>query len=90
MLPALNLSQVSAINLALIPDKTYTSKDFDNTMVIDERTQLVAENITKYLQQNEPLAKTIVFCEDIDHAARMRQALINLNSEQVKLNDILN
>jgi type I restriction enzyme R subunit len=71
----------------LIADKTYTTKDFDKTMVIDERTQVVAENITQYLQKTDPMAKTIVFCEDIDHASRMRQALINLNSEQVKIND---
>lgn len=33
------------------------------------------------------MAKTIVFCNDIDHAERMRRALINLNPGQVAKND---
>jgi type I restriction enzyme R subunit len=56
-------------------------------MVIDERTQLVAETITNYLKRTDPMAKTIVFCNDIDHAERMRRALVNLNPEQVAKND---
>ncbi|MFA0521852.1 restriction endonuclease subunit R, partial [Vibrio sp. 10N.222.55.E8] len=56
-------------------------------MVIDERTELVAQTITNYLKRTDPMAKTIVFCNDIDHADRMRRALVNLNPEQVKKND---
>ncbi|MFV0543416.1 MAG: EcoAI/FtnUII family type I restriction enzme subunit R [Marinicella pacifica] len=71
----------------LIEDRIYNQKDFDRTMVIDERTELVAKTITGFLQKTNPMDKTIVFCNDIDHADRMRRALINLNPEQVKKND---
>lgn len=65
----------------LVEDREYGVKDFDKNIVIDERTQLVAEKITEYLKSTDRLAKTIVFCVDIDHAERMRQALVNLNSD---------
>ncbi len=74
-------------NGELIEDRIYNQKDFDRTMVVDERTQLVAETITAYLKRTDPMAKTIVFCNDIDHADRMRRALVNLNPEQVAKND---
>lgn len=70
-----------------IEDRVYNQKDFDRTMVIDERTQLVAQTITNYLKRTDPMAKTIVFCNDIDHAERMRRALVNCNPEQVAKND---
>ena len=71
----------------VIKDRIYNQKDFDRTIVIDDRTQVVAETITAYLKRTDPMAKTIVFCNDIDHAERMRRALVNLNPEQVKKND---
>ena len=74
-------------NGEVIQDRIYNQKDFDRTMVIDERTQLVAETITNYLKRTDPMAKTIVFCNDIDHAERMRRALANLNPEQMAKND---
>ena len=55
--------------------------------MIDERTQLVAQTITDYLKRTNPMDKTIVFCNDIEHAELMRRALVNLNPEQVKKND---
>ena len=74
-------------NGEVIKDQIYNQKDFDRTMVIDERTDLVAETISAYLKRTDPMAKTIVFCNDIDHADRMRRALINHNPEQVKKNE---
>lgn len=74
-------------NGELIDDRIYNQKDFDRTMVIDERTELVAKTITDYLRRTNPMDKTIIFCNDIDHAERMRRALVNLNPEQVKKND---
>ncbi|MGB2784653.1 EcoAI/FtnUII family type I restriction enzme subunit R [Psychrobacter sp.] len=71
----------------LIEDRIYNQKDFDRSLVIDERTELVAQTITSYLQRTDPMAKTIVFCNDIDHAERMRRALINCNPEQVQKNE---
>lgn len=58
----------------------------DRNIVFDERTQLVAHKVTEYLQNTGEYQKTIVFCDDIDHAERMRQALVNLNPERVKEN----
>jgi type I restriction enzyme R subunit len=70
----------------LIEDRIYNQKDFDRTLVIEERTQLVAKIVSDHLKATDPMAKTIVFCQDIDHANRMRQALVNENPEQVKKN----
>ena len=71
----------------LIDDRVYNGKDFDRTIVITERTDLVAKTISSYLQRTDPMAKTIIFCNDIDHADRMRRAIIKYNPEQVKKND---
>lgn len=77
----------SDLNGEVIEDRIYNQKDFDRTMVIDERTELVAKTITNYLKKTNPMDKTIVFCNDIDHAERMRRALVNLNPEQVAKNE---
>lgn len=65
----------------LVEDREYGIKDFDKNLVIDERTKLVAEKVTEYLKSTNRYAKTIVFCVDIDHAERMRQALVSLNAD---------
>ncbi|AUI88535.1 DEAD/DEAH box helicase [Vibrio azureus] len=70
-----------------ITDRIYNQKDFDRTMVIDERTELVAQTITNYLKRTDPMAKTIVFCNDIDHAERMRRAIANCNPDQMAKNE---
>lgn len=64
-----------------VGDRIYNLKDYDRTLIIDERTQLVAKRVSDYLKETDRFAKTIVFCEDIDHATRMRQALINENAD---------
>lgn len=66
-----------------VEDRIYNLKDYDRKLVIDERTQVVADKITEYLKATDRFAKTIVFCIDIDHAQRMRQALINANADLV-------
>jgi len=71
-------------NGQLIEDRVYNQIDMDRTLVLEKRTELVAKKITEFLQATDPYAKTIVFCDDIDHAERMRQALVNLNPERVK------
>ncbi len=70
----------------LIEDRIYNQKDIDKNIVFDERTQLVAMKVTEFLQKTGEYQKTIVFCNDIDHAERMRKALINLNPDKVKEN----
>jgi type I restriction enzyme R subunit len=67
---------------APIPDRIYNQKDFDLTLVIDDRTKLVAKRVTEFLKEtNERFQKTILFCVDQEHAARMRQALVNENGD---------
>jgi type I restriction enzyme, R subunit len=68
----------------LIEDRVYNQIDMDRALVLEKRTELVARKITEFLVATDPYAKTIVFCDDIDHAERMRQALVNLNPERVK------
>lgn len=69
-----------------IEDKEYTSKDIDRTIILPERDKKVAEYVTKFLEKTDPYAKTIVFCRNINHATRMRQALVNENPERVQEN----
>jgi type I restriction enzyme R subunit len=73
-------------NGQMIEDRIYNQIDMDRTLVLEKRTELVAQKITEFLVATDPYAKTIVFCDDIDHAERMRQALVNLNPERVKEN----
>ena len=66
----------------LVPDRIYNQKDFDRTLVIDDRTKLVAKRVTEFLKEtDERFQKTILFCVDQEHAARMRQALVNENAD---------
>jgi len=64
-----------------IEDRIYNQKDFDKTLVLETRSQLVAQKITEFLKQTNRFDKAIVFCENIDHAERMRQALVNENAD---------
>ena len=66
-----------------IEDRIFNLKDYDRTLVIDGRTRKIAEKITQYLKATDRLSKTIVFCVDIEHANRMRMALINENADLV-------
>ena len=60
-----------------IDDRTYNQKDMDRILVLNQRTRLVAERVQAFLAATDPYAKTIIFCEDIDHAERMRAAMVN-------------
>ncbi|UPK55593.1 MULTISPECIES: EcoAI/FtnUII family type I restriction enzme subunit R [Aeromonas] len=61
-----------------IEQRQYNTKDFDRNLVLEKRTALVANKVWEYLQATDPMAKTIVFCDDQDHAERMRQELVKL------------
>jgi type I restriction enzyme R subunit len=61
-----------------VEQRQYNTKDFDRTLVLEKRTQLVASKVWEYLKATDPMAKTIVFCDDQDHAERMRQELVKL------------
>ncbi|MEX0988174.1 MAG: DEAD/DEAH box helicase family protein [Bacteroidales bacterium] len=67
----------------VIPDREYNQKDYDRNLILEKRTELVARKVTEFLKETDRYAKTIVFCIDIDHAERMRQALMNLNADLV-------
>lgn len=70
-------------NGELIERREYTQKDINRKIVFSDRDRQVAEEITKFLKEEGRLQKTIVFCEDIEHAERMRQALVNANADMI-------
>ena len=74
------------INGMEIPDRIYTNSDYDYNIIIEDRIQQVAEEITKYLKSTDRMAKTIVFCATEDAALRMRNALANLNQDMMQQN----
>lgn len=69
-----------------IPDRIYTNSDYDYNIIIEDRIQQVAAEITRSLKSTDRMAKTIVFCATEDAAERMRGALVNLNADMVKQN----
>ena len=69
-----------------VDKRIYNRKDFDKSLVIDERTEAVASKVTEFLKKHDRFDKTIVFCTDIDHASRMRSAIANLNSDLMAQN----
>ena len=70
----------------LIEDREYNDRDYDRNLILTQRTALVAAKVTEFLKATNRFAKTIVFCENIDHAERMRQALVNANPDLAAAN----
>ena len=70
----------------LIEDRQYNNTDYDYNIIIEDRTNQVASEITKYLKATDRMAKTIVFCPTEEAAERMRIALVNHNADMVKEN----
>lgn len=72
----------------IIEDREYNIKDFDRKLVLEKRTRAVAKYVSDYLKKHDKrMSKTIFFCIDQDHAARMRMELINENADMVRVND---
>ncbi|HSH86994.1 MAG TPA: DEAD/DEAH box helicase family protein [Methylophilus sp.] len=69
-----------------IEDRIYNQSDFDRNLVLEQRTLMVAKKISDFLKATSRFDKTIVFCDNIDHAERMRQALVNENADLVAQN----
>lgn len=69
-----------------IEDRIYNNSDYDYNIILEDRINQVAQEITNYLKSTDRMAKTIVFCATEDHAERMRIALSNFNSDMVKQN----
>ena len=67
-----------------VEQRQYNTKDYDRKLVLEKRTELVAGKIWEYLKNTDPMAKTIVFCDDQEHAERMRQELVKLIPEAAK------
>jgi type I restriction enzyme R subunit len=70
----------------LIEDREYNVSDYDKNLILEKRIEIVAKKITEFLKNSDRYSKTIVFCVDIEHAEKMRQALVNENSDLVKEN----
>lgn len=64
-----------------IEDRIYNQKDYDRNLVLEKRTELVAKKVTEFLKANDRFDKTIIFCENIYHAERMRKATVNENPD---------
>ena len=70
-----------------VEDRIYNTRDFDRALVLDDRTNVVARKVTEFLKESEDrFQKTIAFCVDQEHASRMRQALVNENTDLVAEN----
>ena len=69
-----------------IPDGVYNTRDYERTIALKARTKEIAKNISNFLKRTNRFSKTIVFCVDMEHAAEMRQALVNENSDLVREN----
>lgn len=67
-----------------VPDEEYQTKDFERVVALRARTRAVARHLTDFLKGTDRFAKTLVFCVDQEHAAEMRQELLNLNSDLVQ------
>lgn len=74
------------INGVEIPDRVYTNSDYDYNIILEDRINQVASEITAYLKSTDRMQKTIVFCANEDHAERMRRALVNLNADMCREN----
>lgn len=61
-----------------VEQRQYNTKDFDRNLILEKRTRFVAKKVWEYLENTDPMAKTIVFCDEQDHAERMRQELVKL------------
>lgn len=68
----------------LIEDRIYNNTDYDYNIIIEDRIREVAHEVSNYLRSTDPMAKTIVFCADEDHAERMRIALTNENADMCR------
>lgn len=69
-----------------IPDRVYNNRDYDYNIIIEDRINQVADEITAYLKSTDRMQKTIVFCANELHAELMRVALTNLNSDMCQKN----
>lgn len=65
----------------LVEQRQYNTSDFDRELILTNRTAYVAKRVWEYLEATDPMAKTIVFCDDQPHAERMRQELVKLIPE---------
>jgi len=74
------------VNGVEIPDRVYTNSDYDYNIILEDRINQVAAEITAYLKRTDRMQKTIVFCANEDHAERMRVALVNLNADMCREN----
>ncbi len=67
-----------------VPDDEYQTKDFERVVALRSRTRAMARHLTDMLKGTDRFAKTLIFCVDQEHAAEMRQELLNLNCDLVK------
>lgn len=69
-----------------VEEREYNQQDMDRILVLNKRTKLVADRVMEFLRATDPMSKTIIFCEDIDHAERMRKAIVNAAGDLARNN----
>jgi len=69
-----------------VEQREYNRADMDRILILNQRTKLVAQRVMQYLNATDPMSKTIIFCEDIDHAERMRKAIVNASGKLARDN----
>ncbi|HZU01127.1 MAG TPA: DEAD/DEAH box helicase family protein, partial [Ktedonobacteraceae bacterium] len=75
------------IPIAMGEDEDFSTSDNplveETAATMRSRTTALAHHLAAYLQQTDPLAKTIVFCVDQQHAENMRRVLERACTEYV-------
>ena len=68
-----------------IPDGEYGTADFERKVALKARTEAIAAHLARFMDETDPMAKTIVFCVDQAHASEMAMALGNRNPKLVQI-----
>ena len=70
------------LNGKILADRTYSYKDFDRVLIVDERRKSIAKHLVDFLEKNnQKYGKTILFCQNSDHAKAMTKLIRNYSGE---------
>lgn len=67
----------------ILEDRIYGYKDFDRILIVDERRKSVAKHLVDFLEKNnQKYNKTILFCQNSEHALAMTKLIRNYSGEK--------
>ena len=66
----------------LVPEEVdmkdvYTLEDFERAIILPDRTEKICEHLSNLLRTFDPLQKSIIFCVNMEHAAKVAKELQN-------------